>query len=99
MARDRIQGQFGFTVLRRRAMPQELSPSEPHSHHTSKQSEVRDGNNSTVFRLASILPLTFVTRRWGRDHGRGIPDARFVADIVDARSKTGKASDARSEMR
>ena len=35
----------------------------------------------------------------GRVHGRGTPVRRFVADVVEARGKTGKAPDAYSGMR
>jgi hypothetical protein len=41
-----------------------------------------------------------LVQRRERSHGRGIPDPSFEADRkVDARSKTGKAPDERTDMR
>jgi hypothetical protein len=41
-----------------------------------------------------------LVQRWERSHGRGIPEPSLRADRkIDARSKTGKAPDAKTDMR
>ena len=50
----------------------------------------------TVVSAATIARLA---HGWGRGNGRGIPALRIMAGIADARSKTGKASDAKTVLR